>query len=59
MLSLSSQLRLKNLLVAIGRHELDIESLRLAISRLDTFEPYAAYRLLDSVNKKAILKDDV
>ena len=60
LLSLSSQLRLKNMLIALARHEQEIESLRLAIAKgIDCFEPYACYRLLDSVNKRSIVADDV
>jgi hypothetical protein len=59
MLSLSSQLRLKNLLLSLAKHELEIETLRLQLSSCDAFEPYATYRLMDVVNKKYIQKDDI
>ncbi len=59
MLSLSSQLRLKNLLLSIAKHEQEIENLRLNIAKSEGFEPYAAYRIIDSINKKSIYKDDI
>ena len=59
MLTLSTQLRLKNLLLALGKHEQLIEDMRLALAVVPCFEPYAAYRVLDSVGKKAIGPDDV
>jgi hypothetical protein len=59
MLSLSSQLRLKNLLLALAKHELEVEELRLQLAECDAFEPYATYRLMDVVNKKYIQKDDI
>ncbi len=60
LLSLSSQLRLKNLLMAVAKHEEDIESLRLAMAKaIDCFEPYALYRVFDSVKKKSISADDI
>lgn len=51
MLSLSSQLRLKNILMALSAHEQAIESLRLRISKIEGYEPYFAYRMLDTINK--------
>ena len=59
MLSLSSQLRLKNLLIAMGRHEQAIESLRCELSNIDEFEPYSAYRLIDNINKKEIHREEI
>jgi hypothetical protein len=59
LLSLSSQLRLKNLLVALARHEQEIELLRVALAKQPDFEPYAAYRVLDSINKRQICRDDI
>ena len=59
MLSLSSQLRLKNLLLAVAKHEQEIESIRLQLAQSEGFEPYAAYRIMDSINKKSIYKDDI
>ena len=58
-LTLSSQLRLKNLLVTLARHEIEVEQLRIQLARVDAFEPYAAYRLFDSIGKKFILPDDI
>jgi hypothetical protein len=59
LLSLSSQLRLKNLLLAVAKHEQEIENMRIQLAKCECFEPYAAYRLMDSINKKSIYKDDI
>ncbi len=50
---------MKNLLLAVAKHELEIEQLRLSLAHAEAFEPYATYRLMDSINKKHIVKEDV
>lgn len=59
MLSLSSQIRLKTLLLSLSKHEQEIEALRQELSMVEEFEPYSAYRLVDTLNKKEITIDDV
>ena len=59
MLSLSSQIRLKNLLISLASHEKEIESLRQKLANIDEFEPYSCYRLIDNINKKQIGGDDI
>ena len=59
MLSLSAQLRLKNVLIPLAKHEAKIEELRLQLAQIEEFEPYSAYRLVDTLNKKQIGIDDV
>eukprot|EP00347_Sterkiella_histriomuscorum_P019813 403340201 len=59
MLSLSSQLRLKNLIMSLSKHEQEIEQLRLQLNRIQDFEPYCAYRIIDSINKKEIQAKDL
>jgi len=60
LLNLSTQLRLKNFLVAVAKQEQEIESLRLAMARsIDCFEPYSVYRIFDTVKKGQIVADDI
>lgn len=58
MLSLSSQLRLKHVILAIAKHEQEIEHLRQQLSQIEHFEPYSSYRLLDTINKKELGAED-
>jgi len=59
MLSLSSQLRLKNILMSLATHEREIEGLRLQLCSMPEFEPYCAYRMLDTINKHQLHPDDI
>ena len=36
-----------------------MEQIRLQLAKSEGFEPYAAYRVIDSINKKCIYKDDI
>ena len=59
MLSLSSQLRLKNLLIALSKHEQEIEVLRMKLCQQEDFEPYLAYRMVDTINRGEVHPEDV
>lgn len=45
--------------MSLSKHEQDIEKLRLQLNRIEEFEPYAAYRIIDSINKKEINANDL
>jgi len=47
------------LLLSLSKHEQEIEVLRQELSMVEEFEPYSAYRLVDTLNKKEISIDDV
>jgi len=46
------------LLVALAKHEEEVEGLRQKLASLDSFEPYSVYRLIDTINKKEIWPED-
>jgi hypothetical protein len=59
MLSLSSQLRLKNLLMALAVQEGDIEKRRQKLCSFEFFEPYQAFRLIDTLSNRKITVEDI
>jgi hypothetical protein len=59
MLSLSSQLRLKSLLEALGDHELKAEEIRQQLCSIEHFEPCSAFKLIDSLKTSKITVKDL
>ena len=47
MVSIDSKQKLKNLLVCYGEGEIKIERLRQNLSKINDYEPYAAFKRID------------
>ncbi len=51
MISLDNEIRLANLLIALGEGESEVEEAREKLARHHEFDPYILYRQLDRTNK--------
>ncbi|CDW78935.1 ef hand family protein [Stylonychia lemnae] len=45
--------------MSLAKHEQEIEKIRVQLNKIQEFEPYCAYRIIDTINKKEIHPNDL
>lgn len=58
MVTLDNEIRLANLLIALGDGEQDIEATREKLSKMNDFDPYLLFKFLDKSSKGYLMVPD-